>query len=251
MKNTCPIDPATRQPLPPRSQPGYYPDFHTLDQQKYWDAATRSVVLDRVRNVPPIRFFEGKEEQLMKAICDRVLPQDDRVESRRIPIVPRIDERLFTNQLDGYRFEGMPSHQDAYRLGIAAIDEMSRKLYEKPFADLTVRHAEEILKSIHDGKPAIDVEAWHKMPIHRFWTMLVQDCVEAYYAHPWAWDEIGFGGPAYPRGYMRLEHGDPEPWEKDEVRYAWEAPPDTLSDAYEQIGGMEGHLPVQGQGGTH
>ena len=26
----------------------------------------------------------------------------------------------------------------------------------------------------------------------------------AFYSHPWAWNEIGFGGPAYPRGYMRL-----------------------------------------------
>ena len=24
-----------------------------------------------------------------------------------------------------------------------------------------------------------------------------------FYSHPWAWNEIGFGGPAYPRGYMR------------------------------------------------
>ena len=34
-----------------------------------------------------------------------------------------------------------------------------------------------------------------------------------YYAHPYAWDEIGFGGPAYPRGYFALNHGAPEPWE--------------------------------------
>ena len=26
----------------------------------------------------------------------------------------------------------------------------------------------------------------------------------AFYSHPWAWNEIGFGGPAYPRGFMRL-----------------------------------------------
>ena len=26
----------------------------------------------------------------------------------------------------------------------------------------------------------------------------------AFYSHPWAWNEIGFGGPAYPQGYMRL-----------------------------------------------
>ena len=51
------------------------------------------------------------------------------------------------------------------------------------------------------------------MPVKHYWTLLVQDAVEAYYAHPYAWDEIGFGGPAYPRGYMRLERGQPEPWE--------------------------------------
>ena len=28
--------------------------------------------------------------------------------------------------------------------------------------------------------------------------------MEAFYSHPWAWNEIGFGGPAYPQGYMRL-----------------------------------------------
>jgi hypothetical protein len=27
------------------------------------------------------------------------------------------------------------------------------------------------------------------------------------YAHPYAWDEIGFGGPAYPRGYGALNFG--------------------------------------------
>ena len=76
-------------------------------------------------------------------------------------------------------------------------------------------------------------EIWEKMAIHRYWALLVQDCVEAYYAHPWAWDEIGFGGPAYPRAYMRLEHGEPEPWEVEEQRYEWEAPPDAVSDPEE------------------
>ena len=57
--------------------------------------------------------------------------------------------------------------------------------------------------------------------MHRFWVLLVQDCVDAYYSHPWAWDEIGFGGPAYPRAYMRLERGEPEPWEVEEKRYDW------------------------------
>ncbi len=73
------------------------------------------------------------------------------------------------------------------------------------------------------------------MPVHRFWMMLVQDCIEVYYAHPWAWDEIGFGGPAYPRAYIRLENGAPEPWESNERRYEWKAPDASVSDLYEPI----------------
>jgi hypothetical protein len=35
----------------------------------------------------------------------------------------------------------------------------------------------------------------------------------AFYSHPWAWSEIGFGGPAYPRGFARLGAGQREQWE--------------------------------------
>jgi hypothetical protein len=62
------------------------------------------------------------------------------------------------------------------------------------------------------------------MSVHRFWQLILGDAIEAYYAHPWAWDEIGFGGPAYPRAYFRLERGEAEPWEVEEQRYEWAAP---------------------------
>lgn len=234
-----------------RSQPGYYPGFQTLAQQRYWDKKTRDVVLERFHRVPPIRFFKPEEERLMRAICDRVLPQDDRDAQRRIPIVPRIDERLFANRLPGYRFEDMPPDQDTYRLGMQAIEEMARNAHGRAFIELTALEQDYILKSIHDGTPSGADEVWNRMPTDRFWTLLVQDCVEAYYAHPWAWDEVGFGGPAYPRGYMRLERGEPEPWEVEEQRYEWKPPVETASDVYEPIGGMQGHRPPQGQGGTH
>ncbi|HLI25128.1 MAG TPA: hypothetical protein VKU91_09240, partial [Acidimicrobiales bacterium] len=31
--------------------------------------------------------------------------------------------------------------------------------------------------------------------------------------HPWAWNEMGFGGPAYPRGYKALGIDQRERWE--------------------------------------
>ena len=88
------------------------------------------------------------------------------------------------------------------------------------------------------------------MPIHRFWALLMEDCVTAYYAHPWSWDEVGFGGPAYPRGYMRLENGLPEPWEKDEQRYEWNAPADSVS-VLDKEGAPPAHASTHGHGGSH
>jgi hypothetical protein len=48
----------------------------------------------------------------------------------------------------------------------------------------------------------------------------------AFYSHPWAWNEIGFGGPAYPRGYARLGPGQ---------REHWEAPPEFSVDPVSDV----------------
>jgi hypothetical protein len=216
--------------LEPRDTPGYYPGFHTLDQQKHWDAATRDVVLKRVNEVPPIRFFTAEEAVTMQAVIDRILPQEDRNNATKIPVLPFLDERLHLNRIEGYRYEDMPSDQEAYRLAAKAIEVMSQELNQEPFAALRTMEQETILASLHDGKPLGAQTLWKQMNLKRFWILLVSDCCAVYYAHPYVWDEIGFGGPAYPRGYMRLEEGEAEPWEVKEQRYDWLAPDDSLSD---------------------
>ena len=46
----------------------------------------------------------------------------------------------------------------------------------------------------------------------------MRSVLAAFYSHPWAWNEIGFGGPAYPRGYARLgDRHEREPWEAPEA----------------------------------
>lgn len=240
-----PVDPETGQPIAPRAQPGYYPGFSTLAQQRFWDEATRQVVVRRVRHVPPLRFFTPDEARLAGAICDRVLPQDDRDAAHRIPILAHIDERLFENRIEGYRYEDMPPDQEAYRLALVGIEAVAHALYGRLFVELEPLEQDNVLLTLHDDDPPAGRDVWERVPPRRFWPMLVHDCIAAYYAHPWAWDEIGFGGPAYPRGYMRLERGAPEPWEVQERRYLWEPPAHSLSGVDRPMGG------ASGGGGTH
>lgn len=228
-----PRDAATREPIAPTPVPGYYPDFSTMSQASFWDKATRNLLTLRVEQPPPIRFFTQEQEKFWRALFDHLIPQHDRTPERRIPIVEPLDARLFENRGIGYRYENMPQDREAYRLGQAAIDEEATGRFGGEFLHLTQHQQDLVLKAIHDGKPVAAEAIWKQMSIARFWQLLMQDALEGYYSHPWAWDEIGFGGPAYPRAYTRLERGEPEPWEVEERRYEWLAPEYAVSDVIE------------------
>lgn len=250
-KRSFPFDRTTGKEIRDRSQPGYYPGFSTLGQKNKWDEATRDVVVKRMDDeAPSVRFFTAEEAVLLDSVIARMMPQDDRATENTIPILTIIDDRLYRNQLNGFRYEDMPPDQEAYRLGLKAIEEMATRRFGESFINLSIHRQELLLKSLHDGKPDPGHPAWKQMPVHRFWALLMDDCVAACYSHPWAWDEIGFGGPAYPRGYMRLENGLPEPWETDEVRYEWNAPADSVSELDEQ-GAPPEHRSSHGHGGSH
>ena len=193
-----------------------YPDADILAQRGHWDDATRKVILDRVHNVPGFHFFDEHEVQVLIALCDRVIPQSHRAPGKRVPIAPWIDQRCQIRADTGTRFDDMPANETAWRLGLRGIDETSRIMFGDTFDDIPAEHQDTVLRAIAGGSPP--GETWRRMPARRFWIFVaMRQIAGIYYAHPWAWDEIGFGGPAYPRGYASLNNGAPEPWEAREV----------------------------------
>lgn len=225
-----PVNEETEEPLTPMEQPGYYPGFSTLSQRPFWDATTRRTVDKRVAAPPERRFFTADEWKFWDAVFSHLIPQTDRTPERRIPLLNRVDARLHANQTDGYRYENMPHDREVYKLGIEAINAEAQARFSGDFLFLGHWHQEAVLQALHDGHPKGASDIWGRMSVSRFWQMILTDALESYYAHPWAWDEIGFGGPAYPRAYTRLERGEPEPWEVEEQRYEWRPPDASVSD---------------------
>ncbi len=209
------------EPHPPAGGGGRtpYPAYDVMASDKWahdWDEKTRRLVLDRIRNVPARSFFTEAEFATLEAICRQLLPQDDRPLELRIPIAPFIDQRLAKGEGNGYRYEGMPWDAEAYRRGLAGIDEVSHGLFGREhFTDLGHLEQEKVLAAIEDGDPPGD--AWQHLAAGRFFKLLMQDATEVYYAHPAAWNEIGFQGPASPRGHVRLALGKRDPWEAEET----------------------------------
>jgi hypothetical protein len=180
-----------------------------------FDEATRTVLAARLNDVPPRRFLTEAEWALVEALCARLLPQPDR--ARPIPITPWIDAMLFDGRGEGFRRPDMPPMQEAWRTGLAAIDAEARQRHDRRFIDLGAPEQEALLHALADGKAAPSL--WHGVDACRFFThLLLKSIVGIYYAHPDAWSEIGFGGPASPRGYVRLGLDTRDAWEAKEAR---------------------------------
>ena len=86
---------------------------------------------------------------------------------------------------------------------LAGLDETAAERYGCPsFAACEWEAAEGIVGHLSQG--LLGGGSWEKLDVKRAWSVCSRMIVSAFYSHPWAWNEIGFGGPAYPRGFMRM-----------------------------------------------
>jgi hypothetical protein len=187
---------------------GRYPDYNVLDQRGHWDDVTRGVVLERVEQVPPIRFFTASEAATLGAFCDRVLAQD---REPKIPVLNMVDAKLFAGELDGFRYADMPDDPQTWRRVAAGLDAAARQHGASSFSQAAGDVQHDVIQAFSEGK--LHGEVWDELPPSRAWKVVTRVMLSAFYSHPWAWNEIGFGGPAYPRGYARLGVGQRESWE--------------------------------------
>ncbi len=193
-----------------------YPTADVLAQRGHWDDATREIVLDRVHNVPPFQHFGAHARATLEALCARVIPQEHLPVGRRVPLAPWIDQRFGKAAPEGFRFDDMPDNKTAWERGLAGLDQTAQAMFQAAFVDLDGARQDEVLQAVRRGDPPGEV--WQTMPARRWWIYVaLRQISGVYYAHPYAWDQIGFSGPAYPRGYAALNHGAPEPWEPREV----------------------------------
>jgi hypothetical protein len=188
---------------------GRYPDYDVLANASHWDAVTREVVESRTADVPPRRFFDREQFACLCAFCDVVLAQDA---DPRVPVMSFVDAKLYEARLDGFQHVTMPDDRETWKLVAAGLDEAAGGRFAT--AEESVQR--DVVGALADGELRGGV--WDRIP--EAWSVVMRGVLSAFYAHPWAWNEIGFGGPAYPRGYMRLNDAEP-----DEGREAFEMDP--------------------------
>jgi hypothetical protein len=190
-----------------------YPGYDVLDKwdTPSWNEQTREVVDERLNRVPERAFLDEQEWAVLQAVCQRLVPQPDRPRDP-VPIAPFVDQLLQRNQGIGYRYEEMPPMRQAWRQGLKAIDSESIERHGVPFAELALGQQDELLARLQRGEVATG--SWQGLPPAKFFTQtLLKTVAGIYYSHPAAWSEIGYGGPASPRGYVRTGFDQRDSWE--------------------------------------
>ena len=199
------------------TEPPRYPGYEVLAKRDTpsWNAKTREVIEQRLATPDAPRFFNAEEWAIADALCRRILPQTD--EGAPVSLVALLDAKLLVDHGDGFREASMPYMRDAWRRGLAAIDgEAKARHDDRGFAALTDREQDALLRSMQGGE--VKGDRWSRLDAKAFFERrILVDVPALYYGHPKAWNEIGFGGPASPRGYVRLDGDRLDPWEAMEA----------------------------------
>jgi len=187
---------------------GRFPGFDVLDQVDVWDDVTAGVVLRRLALPGSLAFFTPTEVGIAGPLLDLLLAQDA---DPRVPVLELIDERLAVGETDGWHYDDLPEDGQAWRETLAALDADARQRHHRGFAELITAEQVALLQSVQDL--AGDGKQWHGWQAARVWSLWTRYACTAFYSHPWAWNEIGFPGPAYPRGYLNPGVDSRERWE--------------------------------------
>jgi Gluconate 2-dehydrogenase subunit 3 len=202
-----PFRPPTQHAITPQGR-GRFPGFDVLDQAHMWDDVTAGVVLARLTLPTMLSFFTPEEVGVAQPMLDLLLAQDC---EPRVPVLPLIDARLATGETDGWHYDDLPEDGQAWRDTLADLDKDAYQLRGAGYAELNSADQARLLQDLQDL--AGSGGSWHGLTANHVWSLWTRYANTAFYSHPWAWNEIGFSGPAYPRGYLNPGINAREKWE--------------------------------------
>lgn len=188
----------------------HYPDYDVMREQEHWDPHTQSIVVARLQAEYGFRFLTVVEAEQLRVLVG-LLTGDDRSEIVSY-VIRHIDESLGGSIGEAERKAGVPKAQELVRQGLHLLDAASVLQFQAPYISLDKDQQRLLLEGLGENR-AQPEPTWRGFPAKPFFMKVMSLSHQAYYSHPTVWSEIGYGGPAYPRGYIRAHPNQLDPWE--------------------------------------
>jgi hypothetical protein len=199
-----PYRPPGRHAVTPQHRGDRFPGFDVLDSVDVWDDVTAGAVLARLSFPTGLSFFTPAEVAVARPLLDLLLAQDG---EPRVPVLELVDQRLAVGETDGWHYDDLPEDAQAWRETLAALDKAAHDRSGSGFAELAVSDQSALVDEVRRA------DTWQGFVAEHVWSLWTRYACTAFYSHPWAWNEIGFPGPAYPRGYVNPGLDARERWE--------------------------------------
>ena len=179
-----------------------------------WNDKTRAVVDHRIDLHVPEDVLTQTQLATLHKLVQRVCPDPPgRPPTTTLAmIVRRIDE----DRSEGFRPAGLPRTAECWRGALNALEGEARARYAVAFGALSDCNVDIVLRLVSLGN--IVAPEWSELPPKLvWWSRLLPDLVAAHWSQPSLWSTMGFGGPAAPRGYVRMAIDRRDPWEAIEA----------------------------------
>lgn len=188
----------------------YNRDFDVLHEKEEWDKETRELVLSRVSALPTPLTLRQHEVDTLIALCG-VLLGDDRTPILQF-VIDHFDTQMRINIGESQRKLGMPPFPVLVHKGIDGLNGYAISKHRQEFAQLGPQVRWDLVNSLIQNPVPFELGD-KQVQSKDFLSRIHTEAVSAYFSHPAVWSEIGYAGPAYPRGYVRVERGLRDPWE--------------------------------------
>ena len=139
----------------------------------------------RARNVP-FRLLDGHQGETLEALGETLVPK-----AREAGIAHYIDQQLSVSPqeslLQARIFNFRPPFADFYRATIVSVDDLSRKLFGKAFAQLEAKDQREFVDRMRQNK----LEGWTGKPAALAYAVLRADAVDVVYGTMEGYEALG------------------------------------------------------------
>ncbi len=141
---------------------------------------------DRLEN------FSDKEAVLLRAIIDRLIPQD---EEEKVDTAVLLDKSIGKPPGNKDMEDEQRPEKALILEGLKGIEETSGKVFSRQFEDLGGPQKDSVLRMVQDG--SAKGKAWERISSKEFFIRLYSRTLEGYCSHPLAWRRMGFPGPGW------------------------------------------------------
>jgi hypothetical protein len=139
----------------------------------------------RARNVP-FRLLDAHQGETLEALGETLVPQ-----AREAGIAHYIDQQLSVPPhealLQARIFNVRPPFADFYRIAIVSIDESSRRIFGRDFAQLSAADQREFVGRMRQNK----IEGWTGRPGAAVYAVLRADAVDVVYGTMEGYEALG------------------------------------------------------------